>query len=160
MKYLIPVLSMAIFLAGCDTEKSPDEILNCQLAVTDTQDCTPILSLQTGDLILKEASLSFQLTADYEACFQKEKYTITGSYERRSQTKINEIELLAKFITTGDEEKPKASPRTIGLISIDTETNKGNFVDIWAVTQAYGKSEEITTEVAVTCDMPAKQQEN
>lgn len=160
MKYLISIVLMTVFLAGCDNKKSPDEILNCKLAVTGKQDCTPVLSLQSGDLILKEANLSFQLTADYEACFQKEKYKITGSYERRSQTKINEIELLAKFITAGDENKSKAFPRTIGIVSLDTDTNKGNFVDIWAVTQAYGKSEELTTSVEVTCDMPAEKQEN
>jgi hypothetical protein len=144
---------MTVLLAGCDTEKSPDEILNCQLAVSENPACTPVLSLQSGDLILKEANLSFELKADYESCFSKEKYRITGSYERRSQTKINEIELLAKFITIVDEDTTKAFPRTIGLISLDTDTNKGNFVDIWAVTQAYGKSEALTTSIEVNCEV-------
>lgn len=151
MKYLISVLISAALLTGCDLLNPPGDIIICTVKTKENQACSPVLSLKLGELILKGKDLSFELTADYEACFQSEKIKFTGQYEQRGQSHIQDIELLAQEMKILDEGKIKDFPKTIGLISLNLKSNKGHFVDIWATTQAYGKSDDLPANAEVHC---------
>lgn len=152
MKYLVPALLSVALLAGFNQQASSAEDLICQIAAKDDQSCTPVLSLKSGNLTLKAEDLSFELIAQYEACFQKEAVKITGQYQQRANDKTHDIELLAKQVVTVDEEeKTSTFPQTIGLVSLDIDSKKGHFTDIRAIILAYGKPIEALDKADVNC---------
>lgn len=152
MKYLIPALILAVFYIGYHLQKAPEETMSCIITAEVGGNCSPVLSLMSGNLNLQRSVQKFELTADYEACFQAEKIKFTGQYEQRGQTNIQDIELLAQTMVV-DEGEVQKFPKTIGLISLDKKSGKGHFVDIWATTQAYGKNKELPANAEVTCQM-------
>ena len=153
MKYLVSILTLLALLVGCTNPTPSDEDLICQLNLKDKQNCTDTLSLQSGELTLHAERLSFILTANYAACYQNEKVRITGLYEQRTHSKTLDIELVAKQTIMVDDGEVSDFPRTIGLVSLDTDSGKGHFVDIWATTQAYGKKDERLANADLTCQL-------
>lgn len=151
VKYFIPVLLSLTLLAGVDQKDTSNQDLTCQITAKAEQSCTPVLSLKSGKLTLDAENTNFALDAEYEACFEKETVEITGQYEKRDNNKTQDIELLAKQMVTAGEEEASTFPQTIGLISLDTDSQKGYFVDIRAIILAYGKSIEELENADVEC---------
>ena len=156
MKYQISVVLLVAIIAGCDNQNPSAEDLFCQLVVNNKKSCTPNLSLKTGELSLSANSQSFELTAQYEACFQTEKFRISGQYEQTDNNKIQNIELLAKQIVTINDGSVSEFPKTVGLVSLNVDSKKGHFVDIWTMILAKGHPSEGHTQAEVNCQIRSK----
>lgn len=152
---IVSVLLVMALLTACTNKNSLSNNLVCQLIVKDKQSCTPVLSLESGELRLDAEKSSFELKARYDACYQFEEVKITGDYEQRTHKSILNIELLAKQITEMKSGKLKQFPRTIGLVTLNIESQKGYFVDIGAMISAHGQMGEGLYKVDVSCDSEA-----
>lgn len=149
MKYLMSILGLILLFMGYTNQAYSNESLTCSLTIKDKQSCSPVLSLESGELKLDSDKKIFELTAHYDACFQAEDIKIIGQYKQRAHQSIYSIELLATLIIKGEE--TENFPRTIGLISLNIESKKGHFVDIWAMIRAYDGRDKGLEQVNVNC---------
>ena len=146
------VISMALF-AGCSTDKNVlTENLVCQLSTLNKQGCTSVLSLESGELKLEESTQGFELTAHYDACYQVQDVIITGEYKQRTHKQVYDLELLATKIAIKNG-KETNFPRTIGMISLNIATYKGQFTDVWAMIRERGQKSDSLFKIDVDCQL-------
>lgn len=149
MKYFLSVIGLIVLITGFTKEVYSSESLTCRLTIADKQSCSPVLSLESGELKLDSTKQTFELSAHYDACFQAEDIKISGQYQQRTHKSIYNIELLAIRITGG--EKEDSFPRTIGMMSLNIESKKGHFTDIWAMIRAHDGRSKGLEQVNVSC---------
>ncbi len=149
MKYFVSAIGLVALLTGLTKEVYSEDNLTCRLSIVDKQSCSPVLSLESGEVKLNSSKQTFELTAHYDACFQTQDIKLTGRYQQRTHKSIYNIELLATQIS-GDE-KEETFPRTIGLMSLNIESKKGQFVDIWAMIRAHDGRGKGLEQVDVSC---------
>ena len=76
--------------------------------------------------------------------------------ERPKPVKIQNIELLAKQIVTINDGSVSELPKTVGLVSLNVDSKKGHFVDIWTMILAKGHPSEGHTQAEVNCQIRSK----
>lgn len=129
-----PILTRATILAitvlatsACTKEPPVLPLMTCTLS-PQFSECTPMLTLQTGQLTLMP-SRDFILKGQYNACFHKENIIIQGRYKNTTYPSTLVIELLATHI---EGLQTSDFPSTIAVVTLDKSTLKGITTDIWA----------------------------
>ncbi|HIO92177.1 MAG TPA: hypothetical protein EYG68_04940 [Leucothrix mucor] len=151
------LLLLPIFLQGC-TEKSSTGDLVCQLVAKEKQTCSSVLSLESGVLRFSEQAHSFELVADYDACFQTETLRITGDYKQHPHKSVFDLEMLATKIESKNNVAEQFS-RTIGLVTLNNTSLNGRFVDIWATIRTHTQTVENLPKIDVSCRVDNKGEE-
>ncbi len=143
---------MALLAGSCTDKNALTEYLVCQLSSINKQGCTPVLSLESGELKFEGTPQRFELTAHYDACYQVQDVFITGEYQQRTHKQVYDLELLATKVAIKNG-KEADFPRTIGLISLNIATHKGHFTDVWAMIREQGQKQDNLFKVDVDCQL-------
>jgi len=143
------ILLLALLLPAC-AKKATTGNLVCELSSKDKQVCSSVLSLESGVLRLNDNSKQFQLEAHYDACFQSTDVRVTGEFKQHPHKSVFDLELLANKAELKGGSIDKFS-RTIGLLTLNNNSLKGHFVDIWAMIRTHTQKVENLPTVDVSC---------
>lgn len=150
---LATIATISIFIFACDSSKKQAASVDlvCQLVANENKTCSAVLSLDSGEIRFNKENHSFVLTAHYNACFQVDDVVVSGEYKIHAYASVFDLELLAKKTVAKNKATDNFS-RTIGLVTLNKESLKGRFVDIWAVIRTHTENVEDFPLIAVNCE--------
>lgn len=114
-----------------------------------TRGCSTVPSLSEGVLTLS-ADGRFSLNGRYDACYQVEDITFSGTYVADPHESGMDLELLATHQQT-DEQRTQPLSRTIGMVNVDTQSLKARFTDTAAVIRSRGQLSTVAPSVEMNC---------
>jgi hypothetical protein len=142
------IMSTVPVISACTKEAPALPLTNCSIS-PQFSECTPVPTLQTGQLILMP-SKEFVLKAQYGACYHQENVTIQGRYKNSIYPDSLLIELLATHIEGLD---PSTFPSTVAVVTLDRSSQQGIVTDIWATIRSPIKSNNrYVSEITCTPD--------
>lgn len=144
------ILLLALLLSACTKKVTTTGNLVCELSSKDKQVCSSVLSLESGVLRLNDKSKQFQLEAHYDACFQSTDVRVTGEFKQHPHKSVFDLELLANKAELKGGSIDRFS-RTIGLVTLNNNSLKGHFVDIWAMIRTHTQKVENLPNIDVSC---------
>ena len=147
----LTALTMAMLVSACATALPTGVELVCTVdeRARSNRDCSSVPSLSGGVLTLG-ADGSFNLIGRYDACYQIEDVTFSGTYVSDAHETGMDLELLAAFEQTRGEDTQPLS-RTIGLVNVDTQSLKARFTDTAAVIRSRGQLSTVAPSVEMNC---------
>lgn len=150
MRQLLILQTLGLLLTfTCFAFAEDWEQLLCIIEVPEDEPCQSGLVIESGELSLLVGEI-FILTAQFNSCYHREKSTVKGRYIRTTQEDRVDFELLGTDFMM-DGKYLGGLPRTVGTITLESETLIGVFHDVLTVIRSSEKERQRVVARKIFC---------